>query len=132
MRPMLYVAIGVFLGAASLLTMNHLQSEPPLASLSQAEASSKQPEAAPLSAQDLFEMARIYDEQADELQAEAAQLERKALSLAEKPHLDPKGYRRAGLMNIARLRWQAASEHRQLAAMHRNEAERMDGLARQK
>ncbi len=131
MRQLTFLLIGLFLGVSFMLTLNHFQpDEPSLPSISQVEAASSQPEEASLTAQDLFEMARIYDEQADGLQSEAASLERKALGMTSKSHRDPKGFRRAGLMNIARLRWKAASEHRELAAMHRKEAERLKELAR--
>ncbi len=131
MRHMTVLLIGLFLGVAFMLTLSRFQlDEPSLPSISQVEAASSQPQQVSLTADDLLEMARIYDQQADGLQAEAASLERKALGMTSKSHRDPKGFRRAGLMNIARLRWKAASEHRELAAMHRKEAERLQELAR--
>ncbi len=131
MRHMTVLLIGLFLGVAFMLTLSRFQlDEPSLPSISQVEAASSQPQQVSLTADDLLEMARIYDQQADGLQAEAASLERKALGMTSKSHRDPKGFRRAGLMNIARLRWKAASEHRELAAMHRKEAERLKELAR--
>lgn len=131
MRHMTVLLIGLFLGVAFMLTLSRFQlDEPSLPSISPVEAASSQPQQVSLTADDLLEMARIYDQQADGLQAEAASLERKALGMTSKSHRDPKGFRRAGLMNIARLRWKAASEHRELAAMHRKEAERLKELAR--
>lgn len=77
---------------------------------------------------DLLEMARIYDQQADELQSEAVKLEQRALGLAKKPHMDPKGFSRTGFMHIAASRWKAARELRELAAMHRSEGKRLLAL----
>ncbi len=131
MRRITFLLIGLFLGVSFMLTVSHFQlDEPSLPSVRQVEAASSQPEGPSLTAEDLLQMATIYDEQADGLQAEAVSLERRALGMISKSQVDPKGFRRAGLMNIARLRWKAASEHRELAAMHRKEAERLKELAR--
>ena len=46
----------------------------------------------PWTGEDLIEMARLYDQQADKLQSEAVRLEQRATSLAEKLHMDPKDF----------------------------------------
>ena len=82
----------------------------------------------PWTGEDLLDVAKIYDQQADELQSEAVRLEQRAINLAEKPYMDPKGFTRTGLMLIATSRWKDARELRELAAMHRSEGKRLLAL----
>ena len=72
--------------------------------------------------EDLLEIAKYYDQQADRAQDEAVEFEQKAASITI--HEDPKGFRRSGLSIAAGMRWKEAGELRQLAAMHRLEAQR--------
>lgn len=50
-------------------------------------------------------------------------MEQRAISLAEKPYMDPKGW-----ILIASTRWKSAKELRELAAMHRSEGQRLLAL----
>ncbi|WP_447962661.1 hypothetical protein [Nitrospira sp. Ecomares 2.1] len=70
-------------------------------------------------------MAIIYDQQADKLQSGVTWLEQRAISLAQKSHMESKGFRRTGLMHISALHWEAARELRELATMHREEGQRL-------
>ena len=72
--------------------------------------------------EDLLEIAKYYDQQADRAQDEAVEFEQTAASITI--HEDPKGFRRSGLSIAAGMRWKEAGELRQLAAMHRLEAKR--------
>ena len=85
----------------------------------------------PWTSKDLMEMAAIYDQQADELQAEAVRIEQEATTLALRPYMEPKGFRRNSLMLVATARWKAAKEMRELAVMHRAEGERLLALEKQ-
>jgi hypothetical protein len=130
MRIFGYVLMGV-LGGMGLMSLfqNMGEKSPMVSSVSYAmSAPDSDPElegSKPWTGEDLLEMAKLYDQQADELQSEAVQLEQRATSLAEKPYMDPKGFRRTGLMHVASSRWRAARELRELAAMHRSEGERL-------
>jgi len=46
----------------------------------------------------------------------------------QKPHMDPKGFRRTSLMHVATARWKAARELREMAVMHRAEGQRLLAL----
>lgn len=80
-------------------------------------------ESPPWTGEDLLEMAKIYDQQADELQNEAVKF-----GLAKKPHMVPKRFFRTGFMHIAASRWKAARDLRELADMHRSEGKRLLAL----
>ncbi len=129
MRVLAYILTGV-LGGMVLVTLS--QGNEPASSLSasvsHALAAPEMEESTPWTGGDLLEMAKIYDQQADELQTEAVRLEQRATSLMLKPHMDPKGFHRTGLMHIANTRWKDAIELRELAAMHRSEGERQLAL----
>lgn len=133
MRTLAYVLMGV-LGGIGLMSFFQGPGQPAslLSPVSYAmPASTPDPEmeeSTPWTGEDLLEMATIYDQQADELQSEAVKLEQRALGLAKKPHMDPKGFSRTGFMHIAASRWKAARELRELAAMHRSEGKRLLAL----
>ena len=131
MRVLAYVLAGVLSGMV-LVTLSQ-GNEPPSshsAPVSQVLAAPEMKEIKPWTGEDLLDMAKIYDQQADELQSEAVRLEQRATSLMPKPHMDPKGFHRTSLMHVATSRWKEARELRELAAMHRAEGERQ--LAMQK
>ena len=140
MRTIAYILVGVFsgMGIMSLYQEGgHGSSMVP--SVSYAMSSPEQPseiakmkDEKPWTGEDLLEMAQLYDRQADELQSEAVRLEQRAISLAEKPYMDPKGFTRTGWMLIATSRWQSAKELRELAAMHRSEGQRLLALENNK
>ena len=125
MRVLAYVLAGVLSGMV-LVTLSQ-GNEPPSslsAPVSQALAAPEMKEIKPWTGEDLLDMAKIYDQQADELQSEAVRLEQRATSLMLKPHMDPKGFHRTSLMHVATSWWKDARELRDLAAMHRAEGER--------
>ena len=137
MRPLGYVLMGIlggigmmnlFQDAAHLPSMGSpISYAMPVSTQSPGQAQgTKDP--VPWNGEDLLEMAQIYDQQADQLQSEAVKLEQRAINLAEKPHMDPKGFTRTGFMHIAASRWKAARELRELAVMHRSEGERLLAL----
>ncbi|WNM62239.1 hypothetical protein [Candidatus Nitrospira neomarina] len=133
MRTLAYVLIGV-LGGMGVMSLSQKGGPSPtmLAPVSYAMTSSEQAsdlaDEKPWTGDDLLEMAQVYDHQADELQSEAVRLEQRAISLAKKPHMDPKGFTRSGWMLIASTRWKSAKELRELAAMHRSEGQRILAL----
>ncbi|MCA9453828.1 MAG: hypothetical protein H6750_00590 [Nitrospiraceae bacterium] len=134
MRALAYVLIGV-LGGMGVMSLSQKGGPSPptmLAPVSYAMTSSEQAsdlaDEKPWTGEDLLEMAQVYDQQADELQSEAVRLEQRAISLAKKPHMDPKGFTRSGWMLIASTRWKSAKELRELAAMHRSEGQRLLAL----
>jgi hypothetical protein len=88
-----------------------------------AEASAAHPETEIWSADELMEIARYYDTQADTVQAQAVAFERTAAAIT--PLTDTKGFRRSGLMIAASSRWREAAELRQQAVNHRGEASRL-------
>jgi hypothetical protein len=128
MRTLVYVLMGVLGGIG---TMYFFQDEgQKLSGLSPVSYAMTAPEmelndSIPWTGEDLLEMAKILDQEADEMQSEAVRLEQRATSIALKPHMDPKGFRRTSLMHIAGSRWKAARELRELAAMHRAEGQRL-------
>ncbi|GJL59797.1 MAG: hypothetical protein NPIRA03_26540 [Nitrospirales bacterium] len=134
MRALTYVLIGV-LGGMGLMSLSQERGSDPTTMLTpvsyamtSAEQAAELDDEKPWSGADLLEMAQVYDQQADELQSEAVQLEQRAMSLAKKPHMDPKGFTRSGWMLIASTRWKSAKELRELAAMHRSEGQRLLAL----
>lgn len=134
MRALAYVLIGVLVGMG-MMSLSQKGGPSPttmLAPLSYAMTSSEQAsdlsDEKPWTGEDLLEMAQVYDQQADELQSEAVRLEQRAIGLAKKPHMDPKGFTRSGWMLIASTRWKSAKELRELAAMHRSEGQRLLAL----
>jgi hypothetical protein len=147
MRAPVYVLMGVLGGMGMAGVFNHggeltiretpmRLSFPALASASSPASApvldSKTEDPKPWTGEDLLEMAQVYDQQADELQSEAVKLEQRAINLAQKPYMDPKGFSRTGFMHIAASRWKAAKELRELAAMHRSEGQRLLALEKEK
>lgn len=134
MRALAYVLIGV-LGGMGMMSLSQKGGPSPTTMLApvsyamtSAEQASEKADEKPWTGADLLEMAQLYDQQADELQSEAVRLEQRAISLAEKPHMDPKGFTRTGWMLIASSRWKSAKELREMAAMHRSEGQRLLAL----
>jgi len=126
MRALTYVLIGVLGGLGLMGFFQDMGKKSSLlTSVSYAMAAPETEDSKPWNSEDLLEMATIYDQQADELQSEATRLEQRAISLVQKPHMDPKGFHRTGLMHIAASRWKAARELRELATMHRAEGQRL-------
>ena len=72
--------------------------------------------------EDLLEIAKHYDKQAERVQSQALEFERKAASITATE--DPKGFRRSSLSTAATMKRKEAEELRQRAAMHRQEAQR--------
>ena len=72
--------------------------------------------------EDLLEIAKQYDQQAERIQSQALEFERKAASIT--PTEDPKGFRRSSLSIAATMRRKEAEELRQRAAMYRQDAQR--------
>lgn len=93
-----------------------------------ANATASHPEGAAWTTEDLREIAANYDRQADAVQAQAIAFERTAASIT--PLEDTKGFRRSALMVAAGMRWKEASELRQMAGHHREEAVRLMGNAK--
>ena len=130
MRALGYVMIGILAGMGTMSLYQEVGKSPSvLAPVSYAMSSPDQPleteNSKPWTGEDLIEMAELYDKQADELQSEAVRLEQRAIDLAERPYMDPKGFTRTGWMLIATSRWQSAKQLRELAAMHRSEGKRL-------
>ena len=129
MRKFISVIVGtiVLFGLTTLLAFSE---HPPLLMDGQGHAPAAPEDniPKPWSTKDLMEMASIYDQQADELQAEAVRLEQEATSLTLRPYMDPKGFRGTSLMHVASTRWKAAKELREQAVMHREEGERLLAL----
>jgi hypothetical protein len=131
MRTLAYVLMGVLGGMGMMiLFQGESQNSSLLSPVSYAmpapEIELETPK--PWTGEDLLEMTKILDQEADEIQSEAVRLEQRAASLVLKPHMDPKGFRRTSLMHIAGSRWKAARELRELAAMHRAEGQRLLAL----
>lgn len=126
MRILAYVLMGV-LGGIGMMSFfqGTAQNLSLLSPVSSAIAAPEMDDPKSWTGEDLLEMAKIYDQQADELQSEAVRLEQRATSLMLKPHMDPKGFRRTSLMHVASSRWRGAREIRELAAMHRAEGQRL-------
>lgn len=128
MRTLVYVLMGVLGGMGMMiLFQGEGRNSSMLSPVSYAMNAPKMEleEPIPWTGEDLLEMTKILDQEADEMQSEAVRLEQKATSLAMKSHMDPKGFRRTSLMHIAGSRWKAARELRELAAMHRAEGQRL-------
>lgn len=128
MRALVYVLMGVLGGIGTMYFFQ--DEEQKLSGLSPVSYAMTAPEkeledSKPWTGEDLLEMAKILDQEADEIQSEAVRLEQRAASLVLKPHMDPKGFRRTSLMHIAGSRWKAARELREFAAMHRAEGQRL-------
>ena len=77
----------------------------------------------PFGPEDLLKMAEAYDQRADQIEDEVMEYHRKAASIT--PLMDPKGFRRAGLLTAASSKSKAVTELREFAAHHRTEANRM-------
>ncbi|MGE0474527.1 MAG: hypothetical protein AB7P17_12910 [Nitrospirales bacterium] len=129
MRVVAYVLLGVLGGIGLMLfSAGEGQQSSPLAPVGDALAAVETEDPKPWTGDDLLEMAKIYDQQADELQMEAVRIEQKATSLMLKPHMDPKGFQRTSLMHVASARWKAARDLHEMAAMHRAEGQRLLAL----
>jgi hypothetical protein len=134
MRALVYLFIGVLGGMVMMSLYQEGKSNPTTLlapdsyAMTSREPASDIADEKPWTGEDLLEMAQIYDQQADELQSEAVKLEQRAIGLAEKPSMDPKGFTRTGWMLIASSRWKSAKELRELAAMHRSEGQRLLAL----
>ncbi|MDR4495652.1 MAG: hypothetical protein R3B74_14810 [Nitrospirales bacterium] len=132
MRAIAYILVGVFGGMGMMTVYQGVEQNDSMAPVSYAMSApdpiSEMEDEKPWTGEDLLEMAQLYDRQADELQSEAVRLEQRAISLAEKPYMDPKGFTRTGWMLIATSRWKSAKELREMAAMHRSEGQRLLAL----
>jgi hypothetical protein len=132
MRTLAYVLMGVLGGMGMMILFqgegrNSSLLSPVSYAMPAPEMELENPK--PWTGEDLLEMTKILDQEADEMQSEAVRLEQRAASLVLKPHMDPKGFRRTSLMHIAGSRWKAARELRELAAMHRAEGQRLLALS---
>ncbi len=132
MRTLAYVLMGVLGGMGMMIlfqgeSRNSSLLSPVSYAMPAPEIELETPK--PWTGEDLLEMTKILDQEADEIQSEAVRLEQRAASLVLKPHMDPKGFRRTSLMHIAGSRWKAARELRELAAMHRAEGQRLLALS---
>lgn len=126
MKVFAYVLAGVLGGiGVTMLSAGESEQASLITPVGHAMAALETEDPKPWTGDDLLEMAKIYDQQADELQSEAVRIEQKATSLMLKPHMDPKGFQRTSLMHVASARWQAARDLRQMAAMHRSEGQRL-------
>lgn len=126
MKAFAYVLAGVLGGIGVMMfSTGEREHSSLLSPVVHAQSALETEDPKPWTGDDLLEMAKIYDQQADELQSEAVRLEQKATSLMLKPHMDPKGFRRTSLMHVASARWQAARELHEMAAMHRQEGQRL-------
>ncbi|MCA9421381.1 MAG: hypothetical protein KC592_10190 [Nitrospira sp.] len=129
MKIFAYVLVGVLGGIGVMMFSGGEREHSSLSSpVGHAMAAIETEDPKPWTGDDLLEMAKIYDQQADELQSEAVRIEQKATSLMLKPHMDPKGFQRTSLMHVASARWQAARDLREMAAMHRAEGQRLLAL----
>ena len=77
------------------------------------------------SADDHFAAAMVYQREAQKQADEAARYERHAAELSQ--HMDPKGFRRAGLITAAQTHRREASEMQQLYAHHHTQALTLTG-----
>ncbi len=126
MPALAYLLMGVLGGMGLMVFFQDMgKTSSLLTPVSYAMATPETEDPKPWTSDDLLEMATIYDQQADELQSEATRLEQRGVSLAQKPHEDPKGFGRTGLMHIVASRWKAARELRELSTMHRAEGQRL-------
>ncbi|MGD9851798.1 MAG: hypothetical protein AB7T38_11060 [Nitrospirales bacterium] len=129
MRVLAYVLVGVLGGIGVMMfSAGERQQSSLLSPVGHAMAATDTEDPKPWTGDDLLEMARIYDQQADELQMEAVRIEQRATSLMLKPHMDPKGFQRTSLMHVASARWKAARDLREMAVMHRSEGQRLLAL----
>ena len=125
MRTALYVIVSFLLGMLVMMTTHTGPSFLHTAAVDASDAMAD-PEGA-YGPEDLMAEAEIYDQEADQIEAEVMRYKRRAAALTQST--DPKGLRRAGLMTAAASKSKAVAELRQLAAHHRAEANRM--LAKQ-
>ena len=77
------------------------------------------------SADDHFAAAMVYQREAQKQADEAARYERQVAELGQ--HVDPKGFRRAGLITAAQTHRREASEMQQLYAHHYTQAMTLTG-----
>ena len=124
MRSMLIVIVSFSVGmAAAVLMLGGSPFLPVTTSVNAADATTHQEAEMPFGPEDLLEEADVYDQQADQIEAEVMKYHRTAAAIT--PLMDPKGFRRAGLLTAASSKSKAVAELRQLAAQHRAEANRM-------
>jgi hypothetical protein len=122
MRLMLIVIVTFLLGiVAAILALRGGSLLPATTSVNAADATIHQEAEMPFGPEDLLAEAEVYDEQADQIATEVMQYHRRAIT----PLMDPKGFRRAGLLTAASSKSKAVAELRELAANHRAEANRM-------
>ena len=129
MRGSHYLVLGTLVGAILSIGIFHkIPAISPVTPFLMAEAAAAHPEGAAWTSEDLKEIAVYYDRQADAVQAQAIEIERTAAAIT--PLTDTKGFRRSALMVAAGMRWKEASELRQMAAHHREEANRLIAKAK--
>jgi hypothetical protein len=123
MRSMLIVIVSFSMGVAAATLLGSGPLLPATTSVDAADATVPQEAEVPFGPEDLLAEAEVYDQQADLIETEVMQYRRKAAAIT--PLMDPKGFRRAGLMTAASAKSKAVAELRQLAAHHRAEGNRM-------
>ena len=124
MRWMLIVIVSFALGmAAAVLILGGSPFLPATTSVNAADATIHPENEIQFGPEDLLTEADVYDQEADKIEAEVMQYHRLAAGIT--PLMDPKGFRRAGMMTAASSKSKAVAELRELAANHRAEANRM-------
>jgi hypothetical protein len=124
MRLKLIVVVSFLLGiSVAMVALRGGSFFPSTISVNAADTTTQQEGETPFGPEDLLKEAEVYDQHADQIEAEVMQYHRTAASIT--PHMDPKGIRRAGLLTAASSKAKAVEELRQLAAHHRTEAKRM-------
>jgi hypothetical protein len=120
---MLIVLVSFALGMAAAVLMLGGPFLPATTSVNAADATTYQETEIQFGPEDLLTEADVYDQEADKIEAEVMQYHRQAAAIT--PLMDPKGFRRAGMMTAASSKSKAVAELRQFAANHRAEANRM-------
>ena len=124
MRLKLIVIVSFLLGmAAAIVALRGGPFFMPTISVNAADVTTHQEGEMPFGGEDLLKEAEVYDQHADQIEDEVMQYHRKAASIT--PLMDPKGFRRAGLLTAAASKSKAVAELRELAAQYRTEAKRM-------
>jgi hypothetical protein len=124
MRLKLIVVVSFLLGiSAGMVALRGGPVFPTTISVNAADVTTHHEGDMPFGPEDLLKEAEVYDEYADHIEDEVMQYHRTAASIT--PLMDPKGFRRAGLLTAASSKSKAVAELRQLAAHHRTEAKRM-------
>ncbi len=81
----------------------------------------------PVTADEHFFAAKLYDQEAHSQTEAASQYERRVAALT--PYMDPKGFRRAGLMTAAQEHRRNAADMQQLYVFHQHHALEQTGQA---